>query len=350
MYLTAASAAWRYSGNVTGPDSRLSRPTTIGSPLAFLGVPSAAEASGVDVLEADLSLPDDEELSLPQPAAKAPISATATMLVAHFLVTFMSLLMVWLSGARHGGFAQVAGSQEVAPPTQVLGRALEHEPAVAEHVRPVGHLERERDVLLHEQHAGAEVLRHAAQDREQPLDDHRREPEAHLVDQEHARRAHQRAANREHLLLAAGQHPGLAVEALVQLRQQLDQLVAAKAALRLGELEVLADRHAIEQRPALGDERDAAARELVGGDALDALLVEPHRAADRGEQAGDRRQRRRLAGAVGAEQSDDLAGAHLEREVAHDRRTGVAGIERLHAQQGGARHSPPLAGCRGRRR
>jgi hypothetical protein len=47
----------------------------------------------VDVLEADVSLSDDEELSLPQPAANAPISATATMLVAHFLVTFMSLLM-----------------------------------------------------------------------------------------------------------------------------------------------------------------------------------------------------------------------------------------------------------------
>src|SRR5205085_528872 len=29
-------------------------------------------------------------------AAHAPITATATMLVAHFLVTFMSLLMVWL--------------------------------------------------------------------------------------------------------------------------------------------------------------------------------------------------------------------------------------------------------------
>src|SRR3954471_8212144 len=96
MYLTAASAAWRYSGNVTGPDSMLSRPTTIGSPLAFLGVPSAAEASGVDVLEADLSLPDDEELSLPQPAANAPITATATMVVANFLVTFMSLLIVRL--------------------------------------------------------------------------------------------------------------------------------------------------------------------------------------------------------------------------------------------------------------
>src|SRR3954452_14192003 len=96
MYLTAASAAWRYSGNVTGPDSRLSRPTTIGSPLAFFSVPSAEEASAVEVLEADLSLSDDEELSLPQPAANAPITATATMLVAHFLVTFMSLLMVRL--------------------------------------------------------------------------------------------------------------------------------------------------------------------------------------------------------------------------------------------------------------
>src|SRR3954469_24223428 len=50
MYLTAASAAWRYSGKVTGPLSRLSRPTVIGEPVALFAVPRAADASCVGVL------------------------------------------------------------------------------------------------------------------------------------------------------------------------------------------------------------------------------------------------------------------------------------------------------------
>src|SRR4051794_17081322 len=93
MYATAASAAWRYSGNVTGPDSRLIRPTTSGSPEAFFSVPSAAAASGVASLDAALSLLLDDELSLPQPVANTPAAATTAMHTAHWLLSFMSLLI-----------------------------------------------------------------------------------------------------------------------------------------------------------------------------------------------------------------------------------------------------------------
>src|SRR5215213_3190130 len=95
MYATAASAAWRYSGKVTGPDSRLSRPTTMGSPVALFSVPSAAPASGVaalcvlDVVFVD----DDDSSSPPQPANSAPAAATAAAHAAQFLVTFMVLLI-----------------------------------------------------------------------------------------------------------------------------------------------------------------------------------------------------------------------------------------------------------------
>src|SRR3954447_9848634 len=92
MYLTAASAAWRYSGKVTGPDSMLTRPTVIGLPVAFFGVPRAAEVSGVaDADDFVLLLSDDLELLLPHPAPNR-LAATATARAgAHLLVTFTCL-------------------------------------------------------------------------------------------------------------------------------------------------------------------------------------------------------------------------------------------------------------------
>src|SRR3954452_12039605 len=91
MYLTAASAAWRYSGNVTGPVSRLSRPTVIGEPVALLSVPSAADASCAGVLAAlaELSL---AALSSSPPHAASNAAAAAS--VANALV-FTGRLLRW---------------------------------------------------------------------------------------------------------------------------------------------------------------------------------------------------------------------------------------------------------------
>src|SRR4051794_33735834 len=132
MYDTAAFAAWLYSGNVTGPDSRFSRPTVIGAPVALLSVPSAAAASGVAALGALVLclVAVDDGSSPPQPASRP----TAARHAAQVLVVLMTFSSVG-SGGRHGGFTQVAGAQQVTPAAQVRGRALEHEPSVAEYVR-----------------------------------------------------------------------------------------------------------------------------------------------------------------------------------------------------------------------
>ena len=58
-----------------------------------------------------------------------------------------------------------------------------------------------------------------ADDRQQPLDDDRREAEAQLVQQQQLRLARQRPADREHLLLAAGQQPGRRSAQLAQRRE-----------------------------------------------------------------------------------------------------------------------------------
>ena len=78
----------------------------------------------------------------------------------------------------------------------------------------------------------SQLVGHPAEHREQPLDHHRGQAEAHLVDQQGARAAHDGPADGQHLLLAAGQQPGLAVQALAQLGQQVEDLVVAGARRR----------------------------------------------------------------------------------------------------------------------
>ena len=63
--------------------------------------------------------------------------------------------------------------------------------------------ERQRRVLLDDQHRNPGVAVDLAQDREQFLDDQRRQTERRLVEQQQARPQHQCPSDREHLLLAA---------------------------------------------------------------------------------------------------------------------------------------------------
>src|SRR4051794_39803448 len=96
MYLTATSAAWRYSGNVTGPDSMFSRPRTTGAPVAFLGVPSAEDVGAAACVDdaAVAALPSFEpESLLPQAASATEPASTATAVVTCLCKVFISLLL-----------------------------------------------------------------------------------------------------------------------------------------------------------------------------------------------------------------------------------------------------------------
>ena len=202
---------------------------------------------------------DDELSSPPQPAtssAHAAIAASDAHPVPGDL--HASLLFVGRSGGRRdGGFAEVAGPQQVAPAAQVRGRALEHEPSVAQHVGAVGDLERER------RRAARRTGRRRRGPRRRGAGSAagaRRSPaRARGSSRRRAARAgrdDQRAADGEHLLLAARQHAGLAVEALAAAR------AAARAAASRRRLPLASascrcsrDGQAEEQRAALGHER-----------------------------------------------------------------------------------------------
>jgi len=81
------------------------------------------------------------------------------------------------------------------------------------------------------------------------------------------------------------------------------------------EVEVLHHREVIEEPRLVGQvgdpalRRDRVLREIVPGD--------PDRPPRRGDDAGDAAERRRLAGAVRADEADDLAGADLEGDAVH---------------------------------
>ncbi len=112
-------------------------------------------------------------------------------------------------------------AQQVGTIEQLGGGATEADLAALHEVRPVGDGERDVHALLDEHHRHA-VGGHALDDRQELADDHRREPERQLVDQQHLGPHDEAHREREHLLLAAGQVGGGRVEPLAEDREGLD--------------------------------------------------------------------------------------------------------------------------------
>ena len=92
--------------------------------------------------------------------------------------------------------------------------------------------------------------------------------------------AHQRAADGEHLLLAAGHRARLLLLALLEAREQVEDAVEVLAdplavAAQVGaQLEVLAHGHALEALAALGRLADAQPHDLLRRQQRDLLAVE----------------------------------------------------------------------------
>src|SRR5919201_2984906 len=105
---------------------------------------------------------------------------------------------------------------------EVGARALNRDAADLEHVRLRRRGKRDARVLLDDEHRQALLLVQRAHDPEDLLDDERREPERRLVEEEEARPAHQRAAEREHLLLSARERPRLLAAPAAHPRELLE--------------------------------------------------------------------------------------------------------------------------------
>ena len=128
----------------------------------------------------------------------------------------------------------------------------------------------------------------AAHDAEQLLDDRRRQAERQLVDHEQLRLGDERHAERQHLLLAAGEVAGHLVEALPQARERLEhvlgrlgQVLGVAAVEPAGGAQVLGDGERREHRLAAGHLDDAEPRGLLRVGVGDVAAVEEDGAADR---------------------------------------------------------------------
>src|SRR5713101_5788539 len=139
--------------------------------------------------------------------------------------------------------AELLGDHGVVDLDLASGSGEHHLPGIDDdHV--VGEVECELDVLLdeHDRLPFGLELRDGAADLGDEL---RREPLGRLVHQQHARIAHERAPDREHLLLAAGERARDLGVTLLQPRKQLEYALERPAGTAAGGLRALRRHHQV---------------------------------------------------------------------------------------------------------
>jgi hypothetical protein len=240
-------------------------------------------------------------------------------------------------GGRACGVAQITGLDGFDLIDDVRCASVRRQSSVADHVGGVGDPERHPDMLLDEQHAEVQLARDRPDDRQQPFDDHRREAHAELVDHQQGRAGQQRPADREHLLLAAGQQPGIAFDEAAQFGQVVEDGVDVGARTTGREHEVLPHRQAAEQAPRLGHVGESATCSQVRPAHRRGPTHDQDLTGQRGKQPGDRIEDCGLAGAVGPQEGDHLAPRDGQVDVADDGQAAVPGVQPSHREN--------LVGC-----
>ncbi len=194
---------------------------------------------------------------------------------------------------------------------------------------PVGDADQRADILVDHQNGEAAFLepRQAAPDFGA---DQRRQAFGRLVENQQPRIGHQRAADRQHLLLAAGQLIAHAVGAFGEPRKQLvdpRKRPAAAVALDRGGQQVLAHGQVRKYLAAFRHQADAELGDPVGRQAADFLAAESDPAGARRRQPHDRAHGGGLAHAVAAHQRHHLAGRDGKRNAEQHLAEAVAGFD-----------------------
>src|SRR5438445_9849336 len=209
-----------------------------------------------------------------------------------------------------------------------------HHPAVLHHVVAIGDGGREPKVLLHEQH-GETLALEPPQGGADLLDDDGRQPLGRLVEQQEPGPGPQDAADREHLLLAAGQRGSAGPEPITEVREEaVDRVEPQPAGTHdRRQQEVLLDGEAREDAALLRAEGDPQARDPVRRQGDELAAREPNGAAAATHDPHDRFQGGRLARAVATEERHHLARANLEIDAVEDVRLAVPGVEIVDPEQ-----------------
>src|SRR2546423_5274091 len=201
----------------------------------------------------------------------------------------------------------------ILPPGEFGRIAAPDHPAFFEHIVYVGHACERAQVLVDEQDRQPGALQPL--DRAVDLDaDERREPFGRFVEDQEARIGHQRPADRQHLLLAAGELVAIVALARLELRKEREDFLQRPFALRRGRDEVLAHGEVREYLPSFGHQTEAGLGDAIGRKMLHGLALKAHRAALRPDDSHDRAHRGGLAHAVTPEECGDLRRAHRKRK------------------------------------
>ena len=150
------------------------------------------------------------------------------------------------------------------------------------------------------------------------LDDKGRQPQGGFVQEQEAGAGHERPGDGEHLLFAAAQSPAFLMPALGENREEgkdVFEILAHRGpvAAQIGaDIEVLQDRELGEDMPPFRHLTDTPGHDPVRRQTADLLAVKDNAPRHRPHHPGNRHQGRGLAGAVAADQGDDLALVHRE--------------------------------------
>jgi len=149
---------------------------------------------------------------------------------------------------------------------------------------------------------------------------------------------HEPAADGYHLLLAARERAGDLAPALEKPREdgkdlfQPFRLMRSRRLVEAPEEKVVLHRHLGKELSPLGDVDDSPLDDLHRGAVLQRVTVQPDRPRVWLELPRERFQRRRLPGAVRADERHDLAGRNVEADVPERRYLTIANPQSLDVQ------------------
>ena len=198
----------------------------------------------------------------------------------------------------------------------------------------------EMEVLLHQQDGETLRLEHA--DRAPDLlDDDGSQSFSRLVKQQKPRPGAQDAADRQHLLLAAGKLGALARQPFAQIGEQFEDAVEIEPAgpHLARQQQIFLDVETGENAALFRAKGDAGAGDGVGGPPDQFVAFKAHRAGAAFYDAHDGLERSALADAVAAEERHHFARPHLEIDAMQHMQFPVPGFKLVHSEQrGGFKH------------
>src|SRR5208282_6505162 len=235
--------------------------------------------------------------------------------------------------------AQIAADDGVVGP-ELGGHGVVPDGAVLHQVDAPAGLERQRDVLLHQQHRHVLSAQHV--DDLADLGHHAwHQAFRGLVHEDDLGLEHHRAGDGEHLLLAARERAAGLVAPLGEPREVVVDLLQELLLPRAGDAvaieagtEILQHGQQAENPPVLGHVADPEPRQAVGRQMCCGPALEAHAPPARTDEPHDGLERRALADAVAPEEPDYLPFPHLEGDAVQNVALAVIGVDVLDLDEG----------------